>query len=275
MPELEDGVIEKVKKEKMLQRLTGKVNKDDDMLTDIVNGGDDMEIEKAEVGDSEIEIEKVDVDEFSEIEKIDVDLQLEEYDGAEADEVQKYDSAGVADTKFRIIFAVAVTAIVLSVAALVFSIAKTDLKIGQGELFVKSGVVNEMLGNLIRNDLAARAPDDVDIREINIQVVLYGGDAEDSERYSKVADIGDTDSISAEVVFFPQENIADFAHDCRAILDVMKEQAQEQGIVYEQISFVAKDALTSINAELSGRFSMDISVKEIAAISFYFGEIDN
>jgi hypothetical protein len=162
---------------------------------------------------------------------------------------------------------VAVT-FVIAIAALIFSIAKTDLTIGQGELFVESGIVNEMLGNLIRNDLAAKIPDEINIRDISIRVVLYGHDA---ENYYRVSHISDSDSVSAEIVFFPQESVEAFARNCRAMLDVMAEQS----VVYDKISFVGEDRRTIIHADLSGRFSLGLSVEEIMDITFYFGEIDN
>jgi len=163
-----------------------------------------------------------------------------------------------------------ITSLAIAIAALIFSIAKTDLKIGQGELYVQSGVVNEMLGNLIRNDLAARLNTSnraLNIREIDIKVVLYG---ENAESYSQVSNISETDSVSAEIVFFPQGNIEEFAEDCRKVLGIMAQQE----VAYDKIMFKAEDALTSVKAELSGKFSMNISVEEIMAITFYFGEIE-
>ncbi|MCL1788781.1 MAG: hypothetical protein FWG33_00300 [Oscillospiraceae bacterium] len=170
---------------------------------------------------------------------------------------------------FGLIFALA--AVVIATAALIFSLAKTDLTIGQGELFVQGGIVNELLGNLIRNDLAAKVPEEVNVRGINIKVILYGSDESETARYAKVSDIGESDSVSAEIVFFPQESVEAFARDCRAMLDIMT----ESDIVYDEISFLGEDRRTAIHADLSGRFSMDISIEEIMDITFYFGEVDN
>jgi hypothetical protein len=158
-------------------------------------------------------------------------------------------------------------ALLLSIAALIISFAKTDLAIGQGELYVKSGIVNELLGNLIRNDIAKKIPSGINIKEINIQVILYGNDG---ENYSKVSDITDSDSVSAEIIFLPKGNVENFATDCRAVLDVMA----AQDVVYDKITFVSKDSFTNIKAELSGRFAMDISVKDLIAITYYFGEVE-
>ncbi|MCL2071037.1 MAG: hypothetical protein FWH07_02250 [Oscillospiraceae bacterium] len=165
----------------------------------------------------------------------------------------------------------AIVSIAIALAALIFSVIKTELTIGQGELFVESGVVNEMLGNLIRNDLSEKIPDNVSVRDINIRVVLFGRTESDYSHspYSKVSDIGESDSVFAQVVFFPQESVEAFARDCRAVLDIMA----ESGVIYDEILFTGEDRSTAIHAEISGRFSADISVEQIMDITFYFGEI--
>ena len=167
---------------------------------------------------------------------------------------------------FSLLFAI--VALVFATVALVFSVAKTNLIIGQGELYVQDGVVNELLGNLIRNDLSSKIPSEVNVREINIKVTLYGNS---SENYSKVSDITDSDSVFAEIVFFPQGSVEAFARDCRAMLDVMT----TSGVIYDEIIFIGEDRSTSITAKLSGRLSADITVEEIMDVTFYFGEIDN
>ena len=45
--------------------------------------------------------------------------------------------------KFPVNLVLIIISLAISIAALVFSLAKTDLTIGQGELFVESGVINE------------------------------------------------------------------------------------------------------------------------------------
>jgi hypothetical protein len=242
-------------------KLTEPVNEDEGVLTERVNEDDEIEIQE--------EVVEVNVEELV--------RELESQHGEVATRFVKFEeivsqSSEVDKLKFKINFILASICIAVAVAALIVSLAKTELTIGQGELYVEGGVVNEMLGNLIRNDLAARLPREVNVRDVKIKVVLYGG--ENSESYSKVSDIGDTDTVSAEVMLMPRDGIMAFSEDVRIVLDVMQAQSAEQGIVYDEIMFVAEDALTRVHAELSGRFSMDISVDEIAAITYYFGDVD-
>ncbi|MCL2036721.1 MAG: hypothetical protein FWG83_04965 [Oscillospiraceae bacterium] len=161
--------------------------------------------------------------------------------------------------------------LLLSLFALVIAIIALAVAIGNSgrnfDLPEEGGTANEMLGNLIRNELAAGIPDDVNLREVNVQVIIHG---RDGKHYSRIRDIRDTDRVSAKIVFFPQENIHDFAQDCRKVLDVMK----EQNVVYDEISFASQNAFTNISAELSGRFTIDITVDELISITYYHGRVE-
>jgi hypothetical protein len=158
----------------------------------------------------------------------------------------------------------------ISLIALVVSLARTELTIGQGQLYIEDASVNRMLGNLLQNDLGRLVPNSVGVREINVRVEIHSG----AEDITRVSDISDVDTVTAEVVFFPQGSVAEFAADVRRVLDIMAEQSEVHGFVYDEIRFVARDTLTNISVTVSGRFTPNITVAEIAAITDYFGEID-
>lgn len=228
---------------------------------------EEQELENTEISETYEPTEIVDFSDFADSQEY-----SQEY---EQDYRQSERSKSEKSAKTRIppvLIVLSVLAIAVSVAALIFSISKTNLVIGQGELYVQGGVVNELLGNLIRNDLAENVPENVNVRKITIKVTLYGVDGsedEDYSLYSKVSDISDSDSVEAEIVFFPQNSVRDFAEDCRKMLDVMSDGE----IVYDKILFMGENRSTSITAELSGRFSMNATVEDIMDITFYF--IDN
>ncbi|MCL1881420.1 MAG: hypothetical protein FWF76_04510 [Oscillospiraceae bacterium] len=168
---------------------------------------------------------------------------------------------------------VSLVAVALSTVAMIFALANTRLTIGQGQLYVEDGSVNQMLGNLIGRDLNRLLTDDVNLQEINVRVEIHG--SEDSNSLTSVSNIdADTDNVTAEIVFFPQNSIAEFAEDVYVVLQVMNEQAAYQGFVYDNITFVARDTLTHIQAVVSGRLSEEITVEEIITITRFFGEIE-
>jgi hypothetical protein len=132
-------------------------------------------------------------------------------------------------------FAVALIALIIAIVA-----------VGQGDPYEEKPRSESSL----RNELARKLPDELNVRNIT---VLSG-----------------SDGVTAEVVFFPQTDIRGFARDCRAVLNVMA----TQNVTYDEIVFTAVDSFTNIRAELSGRFSMDISIDEIIAITHFFGIIE-
>ncbi|MCL1866560.1 MAG: hypothetical protein FWF82_04050 [Oscillospiraceae bacterium] len=157
--------------------------------------------------------------------------------------------------------------LIIAIVAVVMSVNANRFTSDNGDVPVKGGMVYEQLGNVIRNELAVLIPDKVRIREIKVKVVIYG---DESVRYGSVRDIRESDSVSAEIVFFPQKDVESFAEDCRAVLDAM----MLQDLVYDSITFSAKNVYTSIKAELSGRFGMDISVKDLKSITYYYGQTE-
>lgn len=165
-----------------------------------------------------------------------------------------------------------IAAFVLSIVALTVSLARTELTIGQGHLFLEDASVNKMLGNLLQNDLGRQIPDNVNLRELSVRVEIHCDENESGP--SKVSDIGDADVVTAEVVFMPQTRIVDFAEDVRSVLDVMLEQSAKHEFEYDTIVFSARDTLTNMEVTLSGRYSKSITTEEIAALTYYFGEID-
>jgi hypothetical protein len=169
-----------------------------------------------------------------------------------------------------------VTALLISIIALTFALGRTELTIGQGDLFIEDASVNQMLGNLLESDLSRRLSGEIEIREINIRVEIHcTADPENPDAPRSVSDINsEVDRVTAELLFFPQSSVADFAADVREVLDAIAEQSQQHGFVYDEIVFTARDMLTNITATASGRHSLDITVAQIAAITFYFGEID-
>jgi 2,3-bisphosphoglycerate-independent phosphoglycerate mutase len=160
----------------------------------------------------------------------------------------------------------AVLAVIIAVLALAVSLAKTDLTITRGELFVESGSVNKRLENIISDDLSRKIPRTVKMRNINVTVRLNGGSPDD---YTGVSNIGAGDSVDILIVFIPQESVTRFAEDCRVVLDAMR----EQDLTYNAITFAAEDSFTKIRVELNGRFNMDISANEIAGLTRYFGQV--
>jgi hypothetical protein len=161
------------------------------------------------------------------------------------------------------------SALLLSIAALVFAVSRTELTIGQGQLYIEDASVNEMLGNLLQNDLAAAIPNSVGVRDISVRVEIHGG-----SEPTRVSDIcSDVDRVTAQVVFFPQRSVAEFAADVRRVLDVMLAQSRQHDFEYDEIEFVARDTLTNIRATLSARLSPAITAEQIASITYYFGEI--
>jgi len=160
----------------------------------------------------------------------------------------------------------AAVALIVSVASIFLSLAKTDLTIGQGELYIESGSVNRKLENLLRDDLAKQTTS-LRIRNITITIQLNGNDM---EVYQRVSDIGAGDSVSAHIEFHPQAGLSQFAGDCRTVLDVMA----EQGVTYDDIIFTAESNFIRMRAEINGRFDMDITENELMNITYYFGDID-
>ena len=215
--------------------------------------------------------EAEDVYDINDISDINVEeVNVEALAAAEEEEESESQPEIVVSRKIPYNLIISISALVIALVAFIFSMVKTELTIGQGKLIVEGGIVNEMLSNMIRNDLDLRikagstGASRVRLRDINIQVVLYG-----YNDYMRVSDIKDTDKVSAEIVFFPQESVERFAEDCHAVLGVMKQSEVE----YDEITFIATDTLTEIYAVVSGRYSMDISVEEIMDITIYFGEV--
>jgi hypothetical protein len=163
----------------------------------------------------------------------------------------------------------AVVALIFSTVALVVSLARTELTIGQGQLYVEDGSVNAMLGNLIESELSGHVHRDLGVRQINIRVEIHG----EGETPARVSDITAADRVTAQVQFFVQESIADFARDAHAVLKIMLEQMERQGFVYDEIVFTAQNPFTHMTAALSGRFAQSVTAGDIAAITYYFGEI--
>ncbi|MDR0222958.1 MAG: hypothetical protein LBI38_05445 [Oscillospiraceae bacterium] len=161
----------------------------------------------------------------------------------------------------------AVLAVIIAAVALAVSLAKTELTIAQGELFVESGSVNKRLENLIKDDIAKKLPGNLKLRDISVTVELNGENLSD---YRGVSSMGAADGVSATVVFIPQESVSRFAEDCRAVLDVMK----GQGLAYDDVVFTAEDSFTKIRVKLNGRFNMDISKDDIIRLTYYFGSVD-
>jgi hypothetical protein len=142
--------------------------------------------------------------------------------------------------------------LVISILSLTLYARRPEPASWQRSIIVEENEAYSEFGNLIHNELAFELGDKVNLRRINIRII----DA--------------IDKVSAEIVFFPQESIRSFAQDCRTVLDVMS----RQDLIYDEITFIAQDTLTHIRADLSGVFNMDITVEEIMAITFYFGEIE-
>jgi hypothetical protein len=136
-------------------------------------------------------------------------------------------------------WAAVIASLIIAVAALIVAIMAMNRE---------PNLVVDMSGasDPLKTELVAKLPEDINVRNINISSTA--------------------DSVRAQIVFFPQGSIEEFAGDCRRVLDIMK----QQNVVYDEISFMATDSLSNIFADLSGRFSMDITVDEIIAITYYF-----
>jgi hypothetical protein len=137
---------------------------------------------------------------------------------------------------------VSVAALIIAVTALIFAVT------GRGAEQVREEKGSS--AHHLRNELAEMIPPSVNLR--NIYITSY------------------SDRVTAEILFFPQRRIESFALDVRTVLDAML----FQDVVYDEIVFRAEDSLNYIRADLSGRFSMDISVEEIIAITVYAAEIE-
>jgi len=175
-----------------------------------------------------------------------VNEQVEEVDlsdllGSESESESEGESKGfnIADYHLHISIAGVIIAIIALVAAII--------GFNQADEFAERPRSESSL----RNELSRKIPDDVRVRNITV--------------------LSTDDSVTATITFFPQSSIYNFAADCRAVLDVMK----SQNAVYDEILFIAEDAFTKIRAEVSGRFSMDITVEEIVKITHYFGLVED
>ncbi|MCL2634772.1 MAG: hypothetical protein FWD34_09705 [Oscillospiraceae bacterium] len=169
-----------------------------------------------------------------------------------------------------IVLAAIALSLILSITALITAInsSNTVYISEDGQVTTIGGNTQKRFENSIKSELSGKIPNDIRVKDIVITVELNGRDL---SRYKRLTDLEEGDRIIVSVEFIPQRSVAQFAKDCRAVLDIM----EAQGIEYDDITFFSEGAYTKMRVDFNGKFRMDITEEELISLTYYFGEIED
>lgn len=122
----------------------------------------------------------------------------------------------------------------------------------------------ERLQNMLEREIS-RAVSSDNIRDVVIEINLYGDDPAD---YENISDLKDSDIINLEVIYTDaQMSMYEFAGNCRSVMNDISGMPYNFGTV----AFVADDDINSYRMEVNWLYQSDFSAAELVPLINYFG----
>ncbi len=123
----------------------------------------------------------------------------------------------------------------------------------------------ERLQNMLAREIRRAIPSD-NVRNVNIEILLYG---EDPEAYETIRDLTDSDTINLSVEYNDaQMSTYEFAGYCRGIVQVLSDMPYNFG----EVSFIADDEENRYSLDLNWLYQSDLGTNELVPFVNYFGE---
>ncbi len=122
----------------------------------------------------------------------------------------------------------------------------------------------ERLQNMLEREIS-RAMSSDNIKDVIIEINLYGDDPAD---YENISDLKDSDIINLEIIYTDaQVSMYEFAGNCRNVMNDISGMPYNFGTV----AFVADDDINSYRMEVNWLYQSDFSATELVPLINYFG----